>query len=248
MFRVLHLTDPHLFADKEGALRGVNTYASLDAVLEHYRSGDWRANVAVVSGDLIQDDSREAYGHFADLTGALGLPVYCLPGNHDVRPLMQAALAAPPFHYCAAFERDDWLLACIDSCAEGRAGGAIADAERLRFDSLLAASGAAHIAVFLHHPPVKMGSRWLDSVGLDNGDAVLQHFAATGRVRVAAFGHVHQVYDAAHYGIRVIGTPSTCRQFAAGSDEFAVDDNPPAYRRFELLPDGSFQHDLVWVN
>lgn len=248
MLRVLHLTDPHLFADKEGALRGVNTYASLCSVLEHYRDGDWRADIIVVSGDLVQDDSREAYGRFTDLLSALALPVYCLPGNHDVRPLMQQALEVPSFHYCAAFEHGDWLLACIDSCEDGRAGGAVADAELERLDALVAGSSAAHVAVFLHHPPVKMGSRWLDSVGLDNGDAVLQRFAASGRVRIAVFGHVHQVYDAEHHGIRVIGTPSTCRQFKAGSDKFAIDDKPPAYRRFELLPDGSFQHELLWVN
>jgi Icc protein len=237
-----------LFADKEGALRGVNTYASLWSVLEHYRGSDWRADVAVVSGDLIQDDSREAYGHFTDLMSALALPVYCLPGNHDLRPLMQEALAGPSFHYCTTFERDDWLIACLDSCEDGRAGGALAATELDRFDSLVAGSAAAHVAVFLHHPPVRMGSRWLDSVGLDNGDTVLRRFAASGRVRVAVFGHVHQVYDAEHHGLRVIATPSTCRQFAPGSDEFAVDDNPPAYRRFELLSDGHFQHELVWVN
>ena len=237
-----------MFADKEGALRGVSTYASLCSVLEHYRRGDWRADVTVVSGDLVQDDSREAYGHFTDLLGTLAMPVYCLPGNHDVRPLMREALAGPPFHYCAAYERDDWLLACIDSCEDGRAGGVVTGAELERLDALVAASAAGHVAVFLHHPPVKMGSRWLDSVGLDNGEAVLQRFAVSGRVRVAAFGHVHQVYDAGHHGFRVIGTPSTCRQFSAGSDKFAVDDSPPAYRRFELSPDGSFQHELVWVN
>ena len=248
MLRVLHLTDPHLFADTRGALRGIATHASLVSVLEHYRAGDWRADLAVVSGDLIQDDSREAYGHFRDLLSGLGIPVYCLPGNHDVRPLMQAMLGEPPFHYCAAIERDGWLIACLDSCDEGRAGGVVRDAELERLDALIAGSGAAHVAVFLHHPPVVLGSRWLDSVGLDNGDAVLQHFSASGGVRVVVFGHAHQVYDAEHYGLRVIGTPSTCRQFAAGSDEFAVDDQPPAYRRFELLPDGNFQHDLVWVH
>ena len=45
----------------------------------------------------------------------------------------------------------------------------------------------------------------------------------------------------------IIATPSACRQFAPGSATFAVDDNPPAYRRITLLDDGSFDTELIWV-
>ena len=105
-----------------------------------------------------------------------------------------------------------------------------------------------HAMVCLHHPPVTMGSRWLDTVGLDNGDELLQRLSESERVRLTIFGHVHQDYDANHHGIRIIATPSTCRQFTPRSDDFAVDDNPPAYRRFELWPDGGVDHELVWVS
>ena len=47
----------------------------------------------------------------------------------------------------------------------------------------------------LHHPPVALGSRWLDSVGMDNGDEALRRFAASGKVRLAIFGHVHQDFE-----------------------------------------------------
>ena len=49
--------------------------------------------------------------------------MHCLPGNHDVRDLMRAALDAPPFFYCDATEIDSWLIVGIDSCESGRAGG-----------------------------------------------------------------------------------------------------------------------------
>ena len=58
---MLHITDPHLFADPEGSLRGTNTRASLEKVLAHYAAGDWRADRVVVTGDIIQDDSAGAY-------------------------------------------------------------------------------------------------------------------------------------------------------------------------------------------
>ena len=101
--------------------------------------------------------------------------------------------------------------------------------------------------ICLHHPPVEMQSKWLDSVGLGNGREFLTRAAASGRVRVAIFGHVHQHYDTLHDGVRLIATPSTCRQFLPRADEFAVDERPPAYRCIELHPDGSVDAELVWV-
>ena len=223
------------------------TYTSLVSVLDHYRDNDWHADLAVVTGDLIQDDSARAYDHFCQLLGSLGLPVYCVPGNHDVRALMREALAGPPFHYCASAEAGNWLITGIDSCVTGKAGGHIETSELDRLDSEIAASGADHVMVCLHHPPVEMGSKWLDSVGLENGDEFLQRVAASGKVRLAIFGHVHQPYDAVHGGVRIIGTPSTCRQFAQGSVTFAVDENPPAYRRISLHKDGTIEQELVWL-
>jgi Icc protein len=114
-------------------------------------------------------------------------------------------------------------------------------------EETIAASRADHVMVCLHHPPVPMRSKWLDSVGLDNGDEFLARATASGRVRTAICGHVHQDYDAVHEGVRVLATPSTCRQFLPRADEFAVDDRPPAYRRIELGPDGSVDAELIWV-
>ena len=246
--RILHLTDPHLFADAGGDLRGTVTYLSLSAVLDHYRDGDWRADLAVVTGDLIQDDSAGAYDHFCQLLGTLQLPVYCVPGNHDVRQLMRDAIAEPPFHYCASLLSDNWLIVGLDSCVTGQAGGHLNVAELARLEAEIAATAVPNVMVCLHHPPVQMGSRWLDTVGLDNGQEFLEKIAVSGKVRLAIFGHVHQPYDTDHGGVSIIATPSTCRQFAQGSDDFAVDDNPPAYRRISLHADGSYEHELVWLN
>jgi len=247
LLRVLHLTDPHLFADTDGSLRGTVTHASLSSVLAHYRDSDWPADVVVVTGDLVQDDSPYAYDHFRTLLGELGLPVYCVPGNHDVLPLMRDALSKPPFFYCDSVERENWLIIGLDSCVIDQAGGSMSDDELTRLDQAIAKSNAENVMVCLHHPPVDMGSKWLDSVGLDNGVDVLKRLTESGKVKLAVSGHVHQASDVDHYGIRIITTPSTCRQFAAGSDEFAVDDNPPAYRRIELHDDGKHSNELIWV-
>jgi Icc protein len=230
-----------------GELRGTVTADSLQTVLDHYLAGDWRAHCALVTGDLIQDDTAEAYDHFRELLLPLKLRVHCVPGNHDVPELMQPVCTEPPFSYCAREEIGDWLLVGIDSFVEGTPGGSVSPEEMDRLSGIVANSPAKHVMVFVHHPPVPMGSDWLDSVGLDNGEEFLVCLHTLERVRVLAFGHVHQDYDSVHHGIRILATPSTCRQFQPRSEKFAVDDRPPAYRRIELHADGNVGAELIWV-
>jgi Icc protein len=201
----------------------------------------------LVTGDLIQDDSAEAYGRFRDLLLPLKLRMHCVPGNHDVRDLMRDVCRWPPFSYCAYEEIRDWLLVGIDSCVKEDAGGAVTEQELDRLADIVVRSPARHVLVFLHHPPVPMGSKWLDTVGLRNGEQFLERLRTLNRVRAAVFGHVHQAYDQEHNGIRIIATPSTCRQFKPASDDFAVDERPPAYRRFILHDNGDIDTEVVWV-
>jgi Icc protein len=156
--------------------------------------------------------------------------------------------ARPPFSFCAWEEIGEWLLIGLDSCVSGEAGGAVSREELERLSETVARSAARHSMVFVHHPPIPMGSKWLDTVGLANGEELLERLRTLGRVRALAFGHVHQEYDAMHAGIRILATPSTCRQFKPRSDEFAVDERPPAYRRIELGPDGQVDTQLIWVD
>lgn len=201
-----------------------------------------------MTGDLIQDDSRAAYEQFRDLMTPLNLPVYCVPGNHDVRELMRDAVSQEPFHYCDSVRINNWLITGIDSCIDGDAGGRVDDDEMERLAGILASTDAEHVLICLHHPPLPVGSKWLDQVGLKNGEEFLRMINRPGTVRVAIFGHVHQEFEAVHNAIRIIGTPSTCRQFMVGSDEFALDDNPPAYRRVSLHSDGTVEHELIWLD
>ena len=41
--------------------------------------------------------------------------------------------------------------------------------------------------------------------------------------------------------MRLLASPSTCVQFAPGSEEFQVDSEAPGYRWLRLLPDGRLE-------
>ena len=246
--RLLHLTDLHLFADADGELRGVNTLESLAGVCRQFLASGYDAEAALVTGDLIQDDTAEAYARCREALEALDLPIQLLPGNHDVRKLMQSELDVPGFEYCSTLHSGNWAIISIDSCVSGRAGGQISDDEYERLGRELAVCADKHVLICLHHPPVELGSRWLDSVRLDGGDRLIEMAAAAGNVRAMLFGHAHQLFDETVQGIRLMCTPSTCRQFKPGSETFAVDDQPAAYRTLELQGDGGIETTIHWVS
>jgi Icc protein len=101
--------------------------------------------------------------------------------------------------------------------------------------------------VFVHHHPVAMASRWLDTVGMENADDFFRVLDAHPQVRAVGWGHVHQCFDTRRRGVRLLATPSTCAQFLPQANEFAVDARPPAYRRITLQPDGTLETEVVWV-
>jgi Icc protein len=243
--QILHITDPHLYGSAAGRLRGVETDPSLHAVLDDAfaRVPDYRA--VLVTGDLVQDD-KSGYLRFRSLFGTLTKPVLCIPGNHDEPEAMRKELAGAPFEICGAHEIGDWHFIMLDSYDPGHVGGRLTKAELARLDAALARS-PKHAMVCLHHHPISMGSRWLDSVGLADPGEFWRIIDAHAHVRAVVWGHVHQDYDGKRGEVRLFATPSTGAQFLPHSDRYAVDSRPPAYRKFELHADGRIDTSVHWV-
>jgi Icc protein len=247
---ILHLTDCHLYGNAAGNLRGVTTDSSLRSVLDDARARclaapEHRYSAVLVTGDLVQDDPS-GYERFRRMLGGLEMPVLCVPGNHDDPEPMHQALSAAPFQYCGAKSIGGWQFIMLNSYDAGHVGGRLTEAELARLDAVLAAS-PAHAMVCMHHHPVDMGSRWLEGIGLANAAAFWRIIDAHRHVRAVVWGHVHQVYDGERNGVRLIATPSTGAQFLPHSDRYAVDSAPPAYRDFELRPDGRLVSQVHWV-
>jgi Icc protein len=246
VMQILHLTDPHLYGDAAGRLRGVETDASLHAVLGDAleRVPDYSA--MLVTGDLVQDDPT-GYLRFRSIFGGLGKPVLCIPGNHDEPQAMRAELTAAPFQICGTHEAGGWQFVMLDSYDPGHVGGRLIEAELARLDRALKES-PKHAMVCLHHHPVFMGSRWLDTVGLVDPEAFWRVIDSHRHVRAVVWGHVHQAYDGRRGDVRLFATPSTGAQFLPKSDRYAVDSRPPAYRSFDLHADGRIDTAVHWID
>jgi len=235
---LVQLTDQHLFTDPGRALRGVPTLPALRATLAAAREDLAGCDAILATGDLVQDDPG-GYAHFRREFEALGKPVLCIPGNHDDLKAMHTELSQPPFQLGGIYDAGDWRVILLDSTVPGQTGGALSDSTLQLLNDSLAAAPARHALVCLHHHPVPMKSRWLDTVGLTNPGDFFEVLSRHTQVRGVLFGHVHQEVDDVREGLRILATPSTCSQFKPHSDDFAIDEAPPAWRTLVLHGDGS---------
>ena len=79
-------------ASVDGALLGVNTRDSLDAVIAEVLKSRGQPDLILATGDLAQDGSEEAYRVLGDRLGVFDCGSAWLAGNHDhVEPLTKAA-------------------------------------------------------------------------------------------------------------------------------------------------------------
>lgn len=245
--RLIQFTDPHLLGDPDGELRGINTMRSLQAAMTHAHARFDSADGILLTGDLVHDEAA-GYDNIAAAFGDSKAPVYCIPGNHDLPEQMRVKLARAPFQVGGSAVHGNWLIALLDSFVPNSAGGRLGADELKQLDRLLSEHPKHHALVCLHHHPIRMRSKWLDTVGLEDADAFEAVLARHKNVRGVTWGHVHQSLDLFANGVRYMATPSTCAQFTPLSEDFAMDDKPPGYRVFELMPDGAIATEVLWVD
>jgi Icc protein len=246
VLRLTHFTDPHLYGSEAETLRGIATLPALMATLAQAKEHDWPPDAVLVTGDLVQDDPA-GYAHFRRLFGSMGMPILCLPGNHDEPVAMRRELSTAPFVVGGHVDLGLWRIVLLDSCKPGSASGLLSARGLAELEESLTSAGNRHCMVCLHHHPIPMDSLWLDRVGLENAAEFLQIIDRHRNVRAAVWGHVHQSYDGLRKGVRLLATPSTCAQFLPHAADFALDRRPPAYRTLELRADGSLLTEVVWV-
>lgn len=241
VINVLQITDTHLFTDSNGCLLGLNTEQSLEAVMAEATARHLPADMILATGDLVHDGTPAAYRRVFSHLERPGIPVYCLPGNHDEAEALQQTLKDGLLHYATHMHKGNWNFIFLDSSVAGSDGGHLGMAALQSLEEHLEADRESHTLVCLHHQPVPMGSRWLDTMAVDNAGEFFSVIDRHEQVRGILWGHVHQEFDRMRGNVRLMASPSTCIQFLPGSDGFALDTAAPGYRWLSLHADGRIE-------
>lgn len=239
---IAQLTDTHLFAEPDQDLKGIQTASSLEAVLERLQDLQPRPDYLLLSGDLSQDETPESYDRLVDLLTPLQIPAYWLPGNHDSLPIMEERLQAQPLRPEKAFSAGGWRIVLLNSARPGHVEGELAAAELNWLGAQLQDHSQQPTLIVLHHPPLPIGSAWMDAIALQNSADFLALVDRYPQVKVVLFGHIHQEFEYQRRGVAYLGSPSTCVQFQPHCQEFGIDTQAqPGFRLLTLFPDGSYR-------
>lgn len=237
---LVQLSDSHLFADAAAKLLGMDTQDSLQRVIERVLLEQPQIDLMLASGDLSQDGSAESYERFRDMTATIPAPARWFPGNHDEVPAMQAACAGSELLE-PVVDLGNWRVTLLDSSIPGAVPGFLSDEQLALLERALSDAPERHQLICLHHHPVSIGCKWMEPIGLRNADALFAVLERFSNVRAVLWGHIHQEIDQQRGPIRLLASPSTCVQFAPGSDEFQVDKTAPGYRWLRLFDDGRLE-------
>jgi Icc protein len=256
---VIQVSDLHI--TETGEVLGQDARIAVELIFDDVAARGLDPDVIVATGDLAHSGEAASYAWLHDRFAALGVPVYCLAGNHDLTEPFADHLVGGLVEAVETADVGGWRFVFLDSNGLGREvgpDGAVHDVDdrthrahaaqllpddERRFTELLADGAAEPIMVWLHHPPVahpiaaglegRPFTRWLR-----------EECAASGRVRGVSAGHVHNAHETERDGIGFWTCPSGWLDldFDAGTIV------PPGYRHFRFHPDGTVESTAYLVD
>lgn len=236
--RIIQITDTHILAREGDTFDKVDTGASLRAVIRLIQREPRPPDVLLATGDLVHDTVPAAYRRLRRMLLELGLPVYCIPGNHDDPALMARYLRGGNIRLKRRLACDSWQIVMLDSFHPRTHSGCLRKRELKFLDRALASAPDRPALIAMHHHPVPIGSPWMDKMALRNPDEFFQVLDRHPQVRAVIWGHIHQPFEDRRRGVRLLGAPSTCVQFTPRTDRYIPQWRPAGFRWLNLYPDG----------
>jgi len=228
---IAQISDLHIKRPGVLAYGQVDTAAALTRCVATLNAFSPRPDLVVISGDLADTPVAEEYEHLNRLLAPLEIGFAAVPGNHDSRELMRAAL--PKGGYAQSTGALNSLhavgpldLVLLDSSVPGKPHGELEAATLAWLDATLALSSTRPALIFLHHPPFVTGIHHMDVQNLRNAGALANVLRQHPRARLVAAGHVHRAALTQFFGVPATICPAPNHAVALDLE----DSLPPSFK------------------
>ena len=257
MINLVQITDLHLREDPKAWLNWghpvshCSPWDNLDAVLKDIQQLAIQPDLLVISGDLAEEETLKTYKqlHQRLLTFSedKGLPIVCLPGNHDEVSLMHKVFTTKPIDMPNQLRLKSWQLLFLDTTYNKQQAGYLHNKQLIALEQQLQEQPRQPTLIFMHHHPIPVNSTWMDRMMLQDNRPFLDLIEQHPQIKAIAHGHIHQGFEGQYKHIAVFGTASTCVQFKTQHAHAVFDDKAPAYRCLQLHDNGTIQSQLHYV-
>ncbi|OKH88247.1 phosphodiesterase [Thalassospira sp. TSL5-1] len=196
--KIIHLSDCHFIdpAPAGNAASSPTPQQTLQRIIADICQWHSDAEMCIISGDLTHDGTPIQYDLFARTISDLPMPVHVIPGNHDARAPLLAALPTTRQDKNGfinhALTHNGIRFVLLDTLIAGEDAGILCEKRLAWLSSELAASQNLPVMIFMHHPPVTVGLPFMDSINLQNADDFGDVIASHGSVKHIFFGHLHR--------------------------------------------------------
>lgn len=244
---ILQITDLHLLTKSGMEMSGINTEQSFCQVLQYAHNQHSKFDLILVTGDLTQDPCQFAYQRIYEELEKYQSKAVCLPGNHDEPKLMEQFISGKQINCDKHVLFENWQIINLNSKKQGSEGGYLASEEIDFLTYALKEHPDLNTLIAVHHPPLPTQSAWLDTMMIENRDALFLAIDKYPQVKIITCGHIHQELEITKNNALILGTPSTCFQFKPNCADYALDDKNPGYRVFQLYPNGKFDSEVFYL-
>ena len=159
---IAQITDLHIGFGGDPAL--CKNTQRLEGVLEELESQQRKADLVLITGDLIETGEEWAYAQLKKSLSTLSMPYYCLLGNHDNREAFGQVFPSAVFSGgFLQYTIEDWPVRIImlDTLQPGKHGGGFCEARAAWLAERLAEQPDRPTLIALHHPPIDTGIGWM---------------------------------------------------------------------------------------
>ena len=194
MTKIIWMSDPHF--QSTGTIGGLNPRTRLACAITHANTHYPDADFAVMSGDLVGDDTAADYAAIAQAFAQSALPIHPMMGNNDERVGFRKHLTLPddamPDFIQYAVATPEGAVICLDTHKIGSHAGAFCIARQDWLASFLDRAADTPVYIFMHHPPMALGLPKQDEIMLEDSAAFLDLISAYTNVKHLFMGHVHR--------------------------------------------------------
>ncbi|WP_290762539.1 metallophosphoesterase [Fibrobacter sp. UBA4297] len=189
-------------------------------------------DLLVISGDLADEESPEAYAYIAGILEDCKVPVCIIPGNHDKLEIMEKFFDLNgKVHNGRCYYRYDIAgrsIFFLDS-----ADGTVSS-DQLRWLEEETAKVEGEVLLFLHHPPCHCNHKFMDlRYAMKNIDEVQATLSKINNLKYIFVGHYHSEMVEKIGDKTVFVTPSTQMQIDPNSSVFCLSSAAPGWRVVE---------------
>ena len=229
---IAHISDFHVVPEPQLCYGYSNTRLSLLRTINRLNHMLPRPDIVIITGDLVDEPSPEAYETLGGILQKLVLPFLVIPGNHDDRVQLAALFpdntcltgsnAAANFIQTMGEGQDATRLIAFDAVVSGKEYAEITLQGLQWLESALEQTSPFPTMIAMHHPPVLTGLAFMDAFQPPLSSELTNLLIAAPHVKLIMCGHVHRQIDGMLGHARIASAGSTAHQFALATDVDSV--------------------------